>query len=515
MFTFHTTTSLTCADLSRLAKNHIQVELSAGVREKVSRSRDHLDRLIESNKIIYGVNTSMGGFVNWLVPTDLAYTLQKNLINAVATNVGEYFSDLEARATMLARINSLAKGNSALSLHNLEHLIKIYNTGIVPLIPRKGSLGTSGDLGPLACVALVCCGQWKARVNGKEMCGSDALECVGVTPTALSYKEGLALINGTSAMTALGSLLVEDACHLLDKYLTISALSIEGLHGHVEPFHPDVHLHKPHEGQAWVASKIFLTLKSSSMACHEAATEAKIQSIGTQYVLKAQTQIEDAYSIRCTPQILGPIADALEYVKCTVENELNSSNDNPLIVADTGAVHHNGHFHGQYISMAMDFLAISFTTLSNLSNRRIDRFLDEKHSNGLPPFLCDKDPGLRLGLMGGQFMSAALTAENRSLCNPVSIQSLSTTADFQDIVSFGLLAARRAREIFENVKYVIAFELLCGAQAADIRGVAQLSGNTHDLYAAVRKIVPFLDQDVVMTPYLELLKDQILSPTVS
>lgn len=346
------------------------------------------------------------------------------------------------------------------------------------------------------------------------MCGSDALNSVGITPTVLSYKEGLALINGTSAMTALGSLLVEDAYHLLDKYLTISALSIEGLRGHIEPFHPDVHIHKPHKGQAWVASKIFSSLESSSMACHEAATEAKIQSIGAQSVLKAQSQIEDAYSIRCTPQILGPVVDALEYVRLNVENELNSSNDNPLIVAETGAVHHNGHFHGQYISMAMDFLAISFTTLSNLSNRRIDRFLDEKHSDGLPPFLCNNDPGLRLGLMGGQFMSAALTAENRSLCNPVSIQSLSTTADFQDIVSFGLLAARRAREIFENVKYVIAFELLCGAQAADIRGIAQLSKNTYDLYEEVRRIVPFLDHDIVMTPYLELVKKQVLSPTV-
>ena len=247
------------------------------------------------------------------------------------------------------------------------------------------------------------------------------------------------------------------------------------------------------------------------MIVEEDEVEKQLHSIHGKIPTATETPIEDAYSIRCTPQILGPIKDSLRWIRQIVENEINSSNDNPLVLTEHRDVFHNGHFHGQYISMAMDYLGICLTTLSNLSDRRIDRFMDKNHSNGLPPFLCSNKVGFRLGLMGGQFMATSLTAENRSLCQPLSIQSLTSTGDFQDIVSLGLIAARRASEIFQNTVYVIAFELLCGAQGAEMRGCDQLSTPTKELFRQVRLKVPYLDKDQSLTDYLESLASLIKS----
>lgn len=510
MFVFRVDEDLTPARLAEMATSGMKVCLSDSVRERVSSSRRKLEQFVDEGRIIYGVNTSMGGFVNWHVPVENANMLQMNLIKAVATNVGEYLSDIDTRAIMLSRINSLRRGNSAISLEVLDQLISLYNCEILPCIPEKGSLGTSGDLGPLACIALVCTGEWKAKYHGRIMPAKDALELAGLKGAYLGYKEGLALINGTSGMTGMACCLIREAQNLLDQYCLISALSFEGLRAIKKPFDPEVHRLKPHPGQMIVAKKIFDFLNSSELIIQESDTQKKIQLEQDGTVKPSDNQIEDAYSIRCTPQILGPVYDAVKYVNEVLHNELNSSNDNPLIVPSSDDVYHNGHFHGQYVAMAMDFLAIGLTTVSNLANRRIDRFLDKNHSNGLPPFLCNKNPGLRLGLMGGQFMSASVTAENRSLCTPLSIQSLSTTADFQDIVSFGLVAARRAREIFENTKYIVAFELVCACQAVELRGAGGLSESTSVLFDKVRGMVPFLEEDVVITDYLERLSSELL-----
>jgi histidine ammonia-lyase len=503
MYIFELGKELSPSELAALAQKHGKVSLSLAVEQRVEDSREMLEKYVADGRIIYGVNTSMGGFVNWLVPAENAKQLQNNLINAVATNVGSFLGEVHTRAVMLARITSLSRGNSAISLQNLKVLLELYNKGVLPCIPEKGSLGTSGDLGPLACIALVCTGQWKAKYDGVVMSGEEALRKADITPAELSYKEGLAMINGTSAMTGIACCLVDRVTKTLDDYLLISALSFEGLAAISKPFHPDVHKHKPHTGQAVVAQKIYSYMAESSLIQCESDMEKALQLEQDGSIKPSDKQIEDAYSIRCTPQILGPIHDCVEYVMNVVQNELNSSNDNPLIVPEPGGIYHNGHFHGQYIAMAMDFLSIAVTTLCNLANRRIDRFLDKSNSNGLPPFLCSENAGLRLGLMGGQFMSASVTAENRSLCTPLSIQSLSSTADFQDIVSFGLIAARRADEIFKNTKYVIAFELICAAQAVDIRGSLGLSPETKKLYCRIREVVPFFSQDEVLTDYLE------------
>jgi histidine ammonia-lyase len=500
-------------ELESVVTNSVPVALDPAVRRRVATSRQTLEKLVTDERVIYGVNTSMGGFVDWLVPVTMAQRLQENLINAVATNVGPLLDDTTVRAVMLSRIVSLARGNSAISLENLDKYIEVLNAGVVPCVPEKGSLGTSGDLGPLAAIALVCVGQWKARYQGETLAGGEALRRAGIEPMTLSFKEGLAMINGTSGMVGLGGMVFEQARRLLDTYMLVSALSVEGLRGMTKPFDPRVHMLKPHRGQRTVAARLWDALHDSELAVNEGDTEAVLAGEMGDSAKAGSQPIEDAYSIRCTPQILGPVLDIFASVGTTVEDELNSSNDNPLIVPDEVEVFHNGHFHGQYVAMAMDQLIMSLATVTNLANRRIDRFLDKSNSNGLPAFLCREDPGLRLGLMGGQFMTASITAETRTLTIPMSVQSLSTTGDFQDIVSFGFVAARRAREVLTNASLVVAFELLCACQAVDIRGSEGLSTATRALYERTRKIVPYLDRDVTLTDYIEAIAAELLAPS--
>ncbi|MFE1441857.1 phenylalanine aminomutase (D-beta-phenylalanine forming) [Streptomyces sp. NPDC058739] len=499
------------AEVESAAATAAPVTVDDAVRTRVQRSRRTLEKFVADERVIYGVNTSMGGFVNWLIPVTLARPLQENLLNAVATNVGNHLDDATVRAIMMSRVVSLARGNSAISLANLDKLIAVLNAGIVPCVPEKGSLGTSGDLGPLAAIALVCIGQWRARFDGEVLPGAEALRRAGIEPMELSFKEGLALINGTSGMVGLGCLTVERAQRLLQSYLLVSALSVEALGGKLKPFDPRVHRLKPHAGQQAVAEFLWKTLADSRLAVDELDTEHLLSHEMGEHAKAGSQSIEDAYSVRCTPQILGPVMDSIAGVQRVVEDELNSSNDNPLVDPDEAEVFHNGHFHGQYVSMAMDHLVIALTTLMNLSNRRIDRFLDPSNSNGLPAFLCREDPGLRLGLMGGQFMTASLTAETRATAMPMSIQSLSSTADFQDIVSFGFVAARRARDVLDNVAHVVAFELLCACQAADIRGPEGLSAATRRLYEQTREVVPYLDRDVTITDYVETLARRLVA----
>lgn len=484
-----------------------RIEISDEVLVGIKESRALLKKYVDDGRVIYGVNTSMGGFVNYLVPIEFAEQLQNNLISSVASNVGEYLDDIVVRAAMLARIISLSKGASAISEENFNILVELFNKNILPCIPCKGSLGASGDLGPLAFIALVATGKWKAKYDGEIISGEEALKRAGIKKMVLSYKEGLALINGTSAMVGLSAINFGKAHNLLKIYEFVSALSFEGLRTKMKPLNPKVHQKKMHKGQNICAEHLWKILSSSKLVVDEQNEESNIQKQNDNSLKGLNSQIEDAYSLRCTPQILGPIYDSLDFVSHIIEDELNSSSDNPLILVEENDVFHNGHFHGQYISMAMDYLSICLTVLSNLSDRRIDRFMDKNNSNGLPPFLCRENPGLRLGLMGGQFMSTSITAENRSLCTPLSIQSLTSTGDFQDIVSFGFIAARRCQEILQNAKYVVSFELLCACQAVDIVGSELMSDTTRLLYDEIRKIVPYLSYDVPITPFVEKISE--------
>ncbi|GAB4192654.1 MAG: histidine ammonia-lyase [Simkaniaceae bacterium] len=503
--------NLSTGDVFKIVSQKMQISISDETALQIQKSRTLLEEFIFQQRIIYGVNTSLGGFVNWLIPDNCAQELQDNLISAVATNVGQYLDDLYVRASMLARLNSLARGVSAISLDNFYILMEMFNKEVIPCIPSKGSLGASGDLGPLACIALVGTGKWKAKYQGKILPGAEALKKADIQPMKLSHKEGLSLINGTSTMTGMSAFLVEEAINLVKTYDIISSLSFEGLQIKKKPLHPIVHKHKLHRGQQITAQNLWKLLEDSKMVLDEDFIEKQLRSSRKDVPHSFKSAIEDAYSIRCTPQIIGPIRDCLLSIKETINNELNSSSDNPLILPEQKDIFHNGHFHGQYISMAMDQLSISLTTLSNLSDRRIDRFMDANNSNGLPAFLCAENPGLRLGLMGGQFMATSVTAENRSLCTPMSIQTLTSTGDFQDIVSLGLVAARKAEEILNNTIYAVAFELLCAAQAVEIRGIELLSRGTRAAFDCVREVVPYLSKDECLTDHLEELSRLIRS----
>ncbi len=480
-----------------------QVMITDAIWDRVSASRALLDEFVDSGRIIYGVTTSVGGFVNWLVPPHLAEQVQNNILRNVQSNVGDDLDDVYVRAAMLARINSLARGNSAISLENLGKYVAMYNRGIVPCIPEKGSLGTSGDLGPLACIALVGTGQWRARYQGQAMPGAEALRRANIEPMTLSYKEGLALINGTSVMTALAACHVVAAKNLIKAHTLAACLTLEVLKAKIMPFHPAAHRQKPHPGQIRIADAIYTTLADSKMIVQDRQVEAWLRKMASDEPRGLDEQIEDAYSIRATPQVLGPVLDTTLFVEQTVTTELNSSNDNPLIVVEEGEAIHNANFHGQYISNAMDQLAIVLVTLCNLSERRNNRLLHPSLNGDLPPFLCASNPGMSQGLMGGQFMATSLTAELRHTAAPISIQSLPSTGDFQDHVSFGLVAARRTRDTLADARRIVAYELICAAQAADIRGIDGLSSSTRMLYGMVREHVPYLDHDEPLTDYIE------------
>ncbi len=497
-------TSMTVDSLSAAARNpQSRVEITEEIRQRVIASCDLLDEFVASGRIIYGVTTGVGGFANWLVPASRAGEVQNNILRCVQSNVGNDLTDSYVRAAMLSRINSLGRGVSAISFENFEKYVAMYNAGIVPCVPEKGSLGTSGDLGPLACIALVGTGQWRAKFDGEVMPGAEALKRAGIAPMELSYKEGLALINGTSLMTGMAACLTADVKRLIKAYLLSTCLSLEVQKAKIMPFHPAAHEQKPHPGQVRSADCIYRTLADSRMIVQDDEVEQWLRKMSKDEPQGLDEQIEDAYSLRATPQVMGPVIDTTLFVQRTLEIELNSSNDNPLIVVAENNVVHNANFHGQYVSNAMDQLATVLVNMCNLSDRRNNRLLHPAHNGDLPPFLCPQNPGMRHGLMGGQFMAVSLTAENRQMCMPMSIQSLPSTGDFQDHVSFGLVAARRTRDILKNCYYILAFELICACQAADLRGVKQLSSATRKLYRIVRKKVPFLDQDEPLTDHIE------------
>ena len=498
--------SLSVDLLSDVARNPtIRVELTPEIRDRVIASRKLLDEFVESGRVIYGVTTGVGGFVNWLIPSSLAEETQNNILRSVQSNCGPYLDDHYVRASMLARINSLGRGYSAISIENLEKYVAMYNRGVLPCIPEKGSLGTSGDLGPLACIGLVGTGQWRAKFNSEVMPGGEALKKAGIEPMKLSYKEGLALINGTSVMTAIAACLVAESKSLIKAYTLTSCMSLEVHKAKIMPFHPAAHRQKPHVGQGKIAACIYESLADSKMIVQDEETEKWLRSLASDKPHGLDEQIEDAYSIRATPQVLGPVIDTTVFVQKTVETEINSSNDNPLIVVEDGEAVHNANFHGQYIANAMDQLAIVLVNMCNLSDRRNNRLLHPSLNGNLPPFLVKENAGVRMGLMGGQFLATSLTAEVRQMCMPMSIQSLPSTGDFQDHVSFGLVAARRTRDILDNSRHILAFELICACQAADIRGVDQLSSATRKLHDMVREHVPYLDHDEPLTDHIETI----------
>ncbi len=506
--------TLTLEELVAAGNNlSIRIEIDEKNWPKIRDCRKLVETWANEERCIYGVNTSCGGLVDHLLPKERDNDFQKNLVRSITTQVGKPFEDTLVRTFMIARANSLCRGYSGIKEKNLKIYLDMINSHVFPVIPRKGSLGTSGDLGPLGCIASVAFGEWKAKFDGEVMPGKLAMEKAGVELMYLNAKEGLSLINGTSAMVGLASTVITEATNTLKNSDIIAAFAIENLMGRINPFDVRVHEQKYHPGQYATAMNLTKLLTGSELAIDEQELSLELQAVLKKHegIKVADIPVEDAYSIRCTPQFVGPTKEAVAHAHEVLLRELNSSNDNPLIFTEYDTFIHNGHFHGQPISFVMDCLAISMVNLGVVSDRRIDRFMKSTNSTGLPPYLCKEDTGVRMGLMGGQFMTTSLVAENRTLAVPASIQSISSTGDFQDIVSFGLIAARKARKVVENTNHILSFELMCAAQAADLRGPEKLGPAGKIMHKLVRETLPYLDYDKVYIDDMEALKARIES----
>jgi histidine ammonia-lyase len=486
--------SLIIADVVRVARSapgQMTVRLSAAAQGQVQRARELVERFVREGRVVYGVTTGFGALKDQLISPEHTLDLQRNLIMSHAAGVGEPLPEEAVRAMILVRANALAAGYSGLRLETLAALLELLNRGVHPVVPAQGSVGASGDLAPLAHIALVLIGQGEAVYRGERLPGGEALRRAGLAPIVLAAKEGLALTNGTAMQTGLGALLVHDAERLCQVADIAGALSLEALQGVPDAFDPRLHAVRPHPGQQQVAAHVRRLIAGSTLVCSKTTTSSKVQ---------------DPYCLRCIPQVHGAVRDAVAHARRVVEIELNAATDNPLIF-DDGASEavalSGGNFHGQPIALALDFLGLACAVLGNISERRIDRLLN---SEGLLPRFLASEGGLNSGLMLVQYTAAALASENKVLAHPASADSIPTSAGFEDFVSMGPHAARKGREILRNVASILAGELLVTAQGVDLRRratpEASLGVGSAVAYRLVREHVPFLAGDAVLAPLL-------------
>ena len=478
--------SLTYEQIHQVIYEGYSVKISDHALENIKRSRALVEDSITNNKVIYGVNTGFGKFSDTVISKEDLADLQINLIRSHACGLGEPFPIEVSQVMLLLRANALAKGYSGIRLETLQLLIDCLNQNIVPVIPSQGSLGASGDLAPLSHLALLLVGEGEAVFNGEKMSGAEALKLAGLQPIKLQAKEGLALINGTQAMTAVGVVAYMEAQKLADLSDGIASLTLEGLQGIVDAFTPESHSVRPYPEQKQVAERILSYLDGSQLT-----------------TTQGQIRVQDAYSLRCIPQVHGAIQQVLNYVKEKLSIEINSATDNPLI------------FCGQW--KCYFWWKLSRTTycfcdglswncngeVGNISERRIERLVNPQLSD-LPAFLSP-DPGLQSGLMITQYAAASLVSENKTLAHPSSVDSIPSSANQEDHVSMGTTAARHAYQIIQNSRRVLAIEAICAAQAADIRGVSKLAPETTKLYSRIRKSVPTITKDRIFSRDIEKL----------
>lgn len=476
--------TLTFEEIKQVVYHAEPVELSEAAWKKVDESRTAVERMMAEGKVMYGVNTGFGKFSDTPISEENVENLQLNLIRSHACAAGKPFSDTVARTMVLLRANALAKGYSGIRKETLQLLIDCLNHGIHPVVPSQGSLGASGDLAPLAHLALVLIGEGEVMYKGSTLPAEKALQQAGLHPVRLQAKEGLALINGTQAMTSVGVIAYMEAQELADLADGVAALTLEGLQGIVDAFKPESHLVRPYPEQQQVASRILSYMQGSQLT----TTQGEIR-------------VQDAYSLRCIPQVHGAIQQVLHYVKEKLLIEINSATDNPLIFADSGNVVSGGNFHGQPIAFAMDFLGIAVAEIASISERRIERLVNPQ-LNDLPAFLSP-DPGLQSGLMITQYVAASLVSENKTLAHPSSVDSIPSSANQEDHVSMGTTAARHAYDIVQNSRRVLGIEAICAAQAADIRGKERLSPFSKRLHANIRSVVPIITEDRVFSKDIE------------
>jgi histidine ammonia-lyase len=465
---------LTLQNLVDVCRKGYQVELCPDAQNDIKKSREKVDQFIESGKTIYGITTGFGKFSDVNISKEDSFILQKNLIITHAVGSGNALPNDIVRGIMLLRVNALAKGYSGIRLSTVQALIDMINKGVHPVIPEKGSLGASGDLAPLSHMVLPLIGLGKAEYEGVIMNGEEAMKRAGIQPVKLVAKEGLALINGTQVMTAIGALTLYDTLQISKIADIAAALTFEAVNGITTALDHRVHEVRPHMGQIVTAKNMLELLKGSQMT-----------------TVQGELRVQDAYSIRCTPQVHGASKDAFSYIEEKVLIEMNSVTDNPIIFEETGIS--GGNFHGQPMALAFDFLGIALAELADISERRIERLVNPSLS-GLPAFLVEKG-GLNSGFMIVQYSAAALVSENKILAHPASVDSIPSSANQEDHVSMGTIGARKALEIYKNVRRVLAMELMCACQAIDLRGKRKLGEGTEIAYQTLRNIVKKLDDD--------------------
>ena len=471
--------SLTLNDTVKVSREYHHAILSEEAKGKIKKTREYVERLVDEGKVVYGLTTGFGKFSDVHISKDDTERLQKNLITSHACGIGQHLPIETVRAIILLRVNALAKGFSGLRLETLQTLLDMLNKGVHPAIPEKGSLGSSGDLAPLSHMVLPLIALGEAYYKGELLPGAEAMKRAGIEPVVLTSKEGLALINGTQVMTGIGALTSYDALNLLKLCDISAALTIEALNGVTDAFLPELHIVRPHHAQINTAANLRSILAGSERTTRQ-----------------GELRVQDAYSIRCIPQIHGASKDAVEYVVSKLAIEINSVTDNPVIFADKNMAISGGNFHGQPMALAFDFLGIALSELANASERRIERLVNPQLS-GLPAFLTEYG-GLHSGFMIAQYSAASLVSENKILAHPASVDSIPSSANQEDHVSMGTIAARKAREIYFNTRAVIIIELLAAAQAIDINNKdkgKKLGAGTQAAYEEIRKVVPRLKED--------------------
>jgi len=472
-----TGTSLTLGDIEAISMRGETVTLADEAKRRVKQSRQVVEDILASERVVYGINTGFGNFRNVVIPRHDLETLQVNLIRSHAAGVGDPFPEEIVRAILLLRVNALASGFSGVDPSTLDALLAMLNKGVHPVVPKKGSVGASGDLAPLAHVSLVLIGEGEAFYRGERLSGEEALARAGLEKICLHPKDGLALINGTQVITALLSHAVIQAQRLVRCADIIGALTLDTLLGTDVAFDARIHDARPHVGQIETARGLRRLLFGSELRkSHEDCD-----------------RVQDSYSLRCMPQVHGAVRDALSYVTGIVEIEINSATDNPMIFIDGGDVISGGNFHGQPVALAADFLTIALTQLGAISERRMERLVNPDLS-GLPAFLV-KEGGLNSGFMILQVTAAALASENKTFSHPASVDSIPTSANQEDHVSMGVTAAQKTQEVARNLADILAIEWLGAAQALEFRRPLLTSAPLEAAHALLRERVPPYEQD--------------------
>jgi histidine ammonia-lyase len=470
---------LSLAEVHTVAHENRQVSLASSSLERIEASRRVIEEILQKEEAVYGVNTGFGKLSDVRIPASHLSELQVNLLRSHASGLGKPLSDAEVRTMLLLRANVLAKGFSGVRKDIIEMLLNLLNRRIHPVVPEKGSVGASGDLAPLAHLALVLIGEGEAFYLGERISGSEALRRAGLTPLNLEAKEGIALLNGTQAMTAVVCLALFDAQRLVRLADVAGAMSLEALRGTPAAFDPRIQEARPHLGQAAAARHLTALLDRSEIRESHRTNDSRIQ---------------DAYCLRCMPQVHGAVRDVLDHATAIVETETGSATDNPLVFAAGGDVISGGNFHGAPLSYAFDYAAIALTDLASICERRIDRLINPDINEGLPPFLSTQ-AGLSSGYMIAHVAAAALLNECKVLAHPASVDSVPTSGGKEDHVSMGMTAALKLRQIVENVEHVLAIELLCAAQGLDFRRPLRPGKQIEQVLIAIREIVPRLEAD--------------------